>query len=105
VIEHDSVRRVSVWNFPLSATLRTQSDAFDASAPDNAEDDFRATGESEGLADHPETSLCVLSSQVNAPGLREAQLNGIVRGGLTPHANLLFFAPMTPRLTARSPPP
>ena len=34
-------------------------DAFDASAPDNAEDDFRAAGESEGLSDHHGTSRCV----------------------------------------------
>ena len=62
VIEHDLGEARQGLEFSVDRDAADAIDAFDASAPDNAEDDFRAAGESEGLSDHQETSSCVRMS-------------------------------------------
>ena len=49
MIEHDLGEARQGLEFSVERDAADTIDAFDASAPDNAEDDFRAAGESEGL--------------------------------------------------------
>ena len=58
VIEHDLGEARQGLEFSVERDAADAIDAFDASAPDDAEDDFRAAGESEGLSNHWETSPC-----------------------------------------------
>jgi hypothetical protein len=71
--EHDLGEARQGLEFSVERHALDAIDAVDASAPDNAEDEFRAPGASEGLSDHHETSVWATGS------------------GLPPRANLLFF--------------
>ena len=59
VIEHDLGEARQGLEFSVERDALDAIDAADASAPDKAEDDFRAAGESESLSDHHETSAWV----------------------------------------------
>ena len=53
VVEHDLGEAREGLEFSVERDALDAIDAADASAPDKAEDDFRAAGESEGLPDDP----------------------------------------------------
>ena len=54
--EHDLGEARHGRKFSIERNAADAIDAIDASAPDNAEDEFRAADESECLSDHPKTS-------------------------------------------------
>ena len=99
VIEHDLGEARQGLEFSVERDTLDAIDAVDVSAPDNAEDEFRAAGAGEGLSDHRETSACVQCACspmafASARGLQEnsvkGQLREVVRGGLSERANFLF---------------
>jgi hypothetical protein len=57
--EHDLGEARQGLEYSIERDAADAIDPVDVSAPDNAEDEFRASGASEGLSDHYETSACV----------------------------------------------
>ena len=70
MIEHDLGEARQGLEFSVERDAADAVDAIDATAPDNAEDEFRAAGAGKGLSDHHETSACVLSVFSNGLGER-----------------------------------
>jgi hypothetical protein len=59
LVEHDLSEARESREFCVERDTADAIDAIDGSAPDEAEDDFRAATESEGLSNHWETSSYV----------------------------------------------